>query len=102
MPILTTDGAAAAFAKTVSSTAIGLTNVAIGFTAAQVAAASRVLITVETQSVRFAYDGTTPTAANGHLVAAGGTIALTGVVSIKKLLLIRVSTDATIQVTLEN
>lgn len=58
-----------------------------------------VLITVETDSIRWTVDGTTPTGANGHLSQAGDVIELVGINSIRAFLAIRVTTDATIQVT---
>lgn len=54
-------------AKTVTSTALSLTD--LGFTAAQVKRARAALISVETTGVRYRFG--TPTAANGHLVNAG-------------------------------
>lgn len=87
------------FAKTVSSTALSLTD--LGFTTAQVQQAQSMRLTVETQSTRYAYDGATPTAANGHLLAANAELLLVGSENLANFRIIRVTTDATIQVTLE-
>lgn len=57
-------------------------------------------ITVETQSIRYWVDGSTPTAAEGHLVAAGGSIDLSGNDEVRKFSAIRATgADGVIQVT---
>lgn len=100
MPVLNTVGVASQFNKTVSTAALSLID--LGFSPAQVNAASRAFVSVETNSIRYAYDGTAPTAANGHLVAAGGSFTIVGNGSLQNLKVIRASVDAVIQVTLEN
>lgn len=57
------------------------------------------LITVETNQIRFRLDGTNPTASVGHLLGAGDSIVVSGYGNLSKLRFIRVSADATIQVT---
>lgn len=84
---------------TVSSTALALTS--LDFAAGVVAAADEALITVETQSVRYRLDGTAPTASVGHLVAAAGSITVTGNTNVKNFKIIRATgSDATVMVTL--
>jgi len=56
---------AAQYNKTVSSSAIGLTNAAIGFTAAQVAVADVMLIRISANAIRRRVDGTDPTTTVG-------------------------------------
>jgi hypothetical protein len=57
---------------------ISVTNTAVGFTASLVAASAgvrprcgRAFITAETAQMRFRYDGTDPTSAEGHLLNVG-------------------------------
>lgn len=82
---------------TVSSTAIGLTSTLI--TPANKQAALEVLITCETGNVRFRMDGTDPTSSVGHLLPATSSLTVTGLNNLKRLKFIRVSVDATLQVT---
>ena len=65
--------------------------------------ASRVVITVETASVRYTYDGTTPTAAIGHLAQGANydSIVLIGDDAIKNFRAIATGSSATLQVTYE-
>jgi hypothetical protein len=86
---------------TVSSTTTGptaskLTKTATGSFAMS---AARVLFTVETDSIRIRFDGTNPDATTGHLLTAGSTFTLNGVENISNLKMIRVTTDATVQIT---
>lgn len=84
---------------TVSSTALALSD--LNFTAPQLAEADEAYITVETQSVRYRLDGTAPTASVGHLVAAAGSITVTGKGNIGNFKIIRATgSDATVMVTL--
>lgn len=56
-------------------------------------------VTIDTASVRYTADGTVPTATVGTLVAAGATIVVTGLASLRGLQLIRATgVDATAQV----
>lgn len=63
--------------------------------------AKRALITVETDQIRYTYNGTTPTSSIGHLLSAGDVLSLNGYGNIKRFKAIRVTTDASIKVTYE-
>ena len=89
---------ASVYAETVSTTA--LTLITLGFTADQVAEADAAHITVEGNDIRYTYDGTTPEAAVGHPVAAGGERLVRGGILVTALQFIRVSADATINISL--
>ena len=87
---------------TVSNTALTMTT--MGFTASQLSQAKRALITVSTAAgVRMTYDGTTPTAALGHLLI--GTVAsiyIEGNLNIRNLQFIRATgADSEVAITLE-
>lgn len=58
-----------------------------------------VFITVETDAIRWRADGTDPDATTGHLVAANGSFYIADPRSVANLRMIRVTGDATIQVT---
>lgn len=62
---------------------------AIGFTAATATNAIRALVTAETAEMRFRYDGTDPTASEGHVIRAYETIALEGPQNISQFRAIR-------------
>jgi hypothetical protein len=84
---------------TVSNTAIGLTSSAYtsGDKTAQIA-----FITIETNDVRYTYDGTTPTTSIGHYALAGSAITLFGTHDIQNFRVIRATgSDAAISVTYE-
>jgi len=85
---------------TVSSTALDLTD--IGFTAAQVDAADRMRVTVETQPLRYRYDGGTVTTSVGHQLIAGSVLILEGNQNIANFNIIAVSTDGAVFITLES
>ena len=83
--------------------AITVSNTAIGFTTATYApdtygVAHKAFITVETDSIRWTCDGTTPTSAVGHLAAAGDIIEIEGIANVAAFKAIRVTTDASIKV----
>jgi len=83
---------------TVSSTAIGPTASTItqpNFNA------KYAFCTVATDSIRLWYDGSTPTATVGHLIAADSWFTVTGVANVKNLLMIRATTDATVSCSYE-
>ena len=80
-------------AVTVSSTAIGITK------------ALRIdhnyaFITLETDEVRYRVDGTDPTASEGHKLSPGDTLTLEGGNAIRNFRAIRVTSDATIRISL--
>ncbi len=88
---------------TISDTAVLLTALpSTPFTAAQVDAAARALITVRTNAINLRYDGTSPTVAIGHLYSSEVVFAILGNENIKQLQLIRNSTDdSVVTITLE-
>ena len=88
---------------TISSAAVKLTALPVSpFTAAQVLAAARAVITVRSSQINIRYDGTSPTVAIGHLYLIGDVFEVLGNNNIERLEFIRNgSTDADITVTLE-
>ncbi len=58
-------------------------------------------VTVEADAIRFRYDGTAPTATDGHKVDAGGNFTVEGHENVVNFRMIRVTGDATVQVTFE-
>lgn len=92
-----------AFEKiTVSSSAVGFTSAT--YTVAEGATGPRktpawALVTVETNSIRYRTDGSDPTSTDGHLLTAGDALVLDHPRDVQKFKAIRVSSDATIQVT---
>lgn len=59
-----------------------------------------VVITIEGADVRYRYDGTDPTADEGHLALSGSTFIVAGINNIRRLRLIRdAGTDATLRIT---
>lgn len=75
---------------TVGSTAVGLTSTAYNYAHA----------TVEADSVRFRVDGTDPTATEGHKLDPGDIVELIGGNAIINFRAFRVSSDATLRVSL--
>lgn len=81
-------------------------NTAVGFTTATYAPtpgnpAFRALVTVETDQVRFRYEGTDPTSSVGHLLDPGDRIVIEGYDNIKNARFIKITNNATLQVTYE-
>lgn len=60
--------------------------------------AEKALITVEGDAVRYWFDGSTPTASEGHLVAVAGVFEVMGGANIAAFKVIRVTGDATIMI----
>lgn len=88
---------------TVSSTAIGITTTLVNrpsTTEGQSRSAEYALVTVETDSIRYRTDGTNPDSTTGHLLVAGDVLELDNYDDIRRFKAIRVTTDATIQVSL--
>lgn len=80
-------------ALTIGSTAVALTPAVYG-------SAKRALITVETAQIRFRFDGTAPTSAEGHIADPGDIIYLTSNADIAAFRAIRsTSVDAKIRCT---
>jgi len=72
------------------------------FTDSEGELAKRAVITVENARIRYRYDGTNPTTAEGHLVGAFSVIILTTTTSIQNFRAIRQGANsATIRVTYE-
>lgn len=86
---------------TVSTAAIGLTSTKIVPTAGSLRPAFEAYITVEpTNGLRYRLDGTDPTSSEGHALAGGGSMTITGTKNLQKLRLIRSgATDAVVKVT---
>ena len=78
--------------------AITVSNVSIGFTAATIVGRQGCYVTVETDNVRYRYDGTAPTATEGHLLYVGDRLQLINPTILTKMRFIRETTDATIRV----
>ena len=81
-----------------------ISNTALGFTAATLIEtnkenAVRAVVTVESKSIRYRTDGSDPTTTTGHLVYTGGMIVIEGKTNLERFRAIRVTDDATIQVT---
>ncbi len=77
------EGTSSAFAYesiTVAATAIGFTTATCRPTNAP--AASRAICSLETGQIRFRYDGTDPTAAEGHILDTSRTLEVVGIQNI--------------------
>ncbi len=76
-------------------------NSAVGFNTAIVQQsagnAAVVVVTIETDSIRYWVDGSTPTSSSGHLGPADSAFTICGLNSIKNFLAIRVTNDAAIK-----
>ena len=88
-------------AITVSTASIGCTAAKLSYTPTlgNIRKAEEILATVETDSVRYRFDGGTPTAAIGHLAGPGTVISVKGSGNIERFRMIRVTTDASVKVT---
>lgn len=83
---------------TVSNTAIGPS----AYIIPQLASTpSYVFCTTETNDIRIRYDGTVPTASEGHKVVAGSSFSIKGQVNVYNLKMIRTSADATVKCSYE-
>lgn len=85
---------------TISSAAQDLSDV--GFTDDEIDRADVAYITVDTAALRFRYDGTAPTAADGHQLADGDKWLLVGNQNIRNLQFIAVASDGFVAITLES
>lgn len=87
-------------AITVSTTAVGFTATTITPTSASLRPATAAIITLETADIRYRYDGTNPTATEGHAAASGSTIVVRGANNVLRFRMIRSgASDATARVT---
>lgn len=85
---------------TVSSIARTMSDV--GFSAAELAAAQRAVISVATDAIRLRKDGSDPSATVGHYVGANAEpVVIEGNADIQRLRFIRVTADAALYVDLE-
>lgn len=79
-----------------------ISTAALGFTAGVVQQAAGnaaiAVVTVETDSIRYWVDGSTPTSSSGHLAPADSSFTICGLNSIKNFLAIRVTLDSAIKV----
>ncbi len=101
MPIINTTTAYDNGALTVADTAVGLADFT-GLDAAAVLQAQRIRLTVNSNALRYFYDGATPTTTSGHLIPTNGTIEIIGNQNIQQLLVIRDGgSSAAVVVTLE-
>lgn len=88
---------------TVSSTAKAVDHADFDFSAEELQKAVKATVSARTAGVMYTFDGTTPTAVIGHLLAQNGTTTVFGNANIKNLKFIReASTDADVTVTLES
>jgi hypothetical protein len=78
---------------------ITVSNTALGFTAATMSGATSALISIEDDNIRVRFDGTDPTAGEGHLLFAGQTQLVEGRTALSQFRMIRVTADATVKVT---
>ena len=87
----------------VSTTAIGIASTVVNGSVTR--RGQRALVTVETATIRFRYDGTDPTSTEGHVADPGDALEIVGFDNIDRFSAIRISTataDAIIKVSLEN
>lgn len=63
--------------------------------------AKRAFITVETASFRYKYNGDNPTTSEGHIARPNSVITLIGTTNIENFKAIRISSNATVQITYE-
>lgn len=94
---------ASAYNSSIAISTTAQTLIDIGFSAAEVKAADVMRLTVEAQPVRYRYDGTAPTAAEGHPLIAAEVLILTGGENLVNFQIIRSgATDAEVRITLES
>jgi len=83
---------------TVSATAVGFTSTLVS--PANAPSAKLAILTIETAGVRYRYDGTAPTAAQGHAAAMDTSLTVNGINNINRFRIIKSgATDATVRVT---
>ncbi len=89
-------------AATIGNTAVAISAAGWSWTAGDLAAADAALITAHTQPAVMTWDGTTPTATLGVVIATGATFRIEGNANVQAIQLIRQGgSDATASVTLE-
>lgn len=83
---------------------ISVTGTAVGFTSATIVPTGQVSAraaecTTETASIRYRYDGTSPTSSEGHVVATDSSFTVYGINNIRRFRAIAVSATATVKCT---
>lgn len=102
MPSLQAQVAYRTKAATISNTAVAISAAGWSWTAGDLAAADSAVITAHSQPVVITYDGTTPTATLGMVIATGATVTITGNANVQVVQLIRQGgSDATVSITLQ-
>ncbi len=86
------------YAQTISSTSKSMQD--LGFSDAQLGRAKVAHVTVETNDVRYRYDGVKPLTGEGHPLAAAGERIFSNTQNIKDLNWIAQGSDATINISL--
>jgi len=86
---------------TISNSAVALASLT-GYDATKHVFVNRAVITAITNAVVVTWNGTTPTATVGHVIAANGTLILEGQAKIAALQFIRLSADVSLTITLES
>lgn len=88
---------------TVSSSAVGLTPGCYNASSSlqPLREAQYVIITSETNDIRYRFDGVDPTASVGHKLVSGSSMVLLGIASIRQFKAIAVTSDGTLMVTYE-
>lgn len=86
--------------KEANITASSQTIDAFSFTAALLAKAEEMLVTAKGTDAMYYIDGSTPTAANGHVMSADATYRIRGRINLKRFRFIARSGSGTIAVTL--
>ena len=81
---------------TVSSTSIGFTS--SKYAPSGESPADMAIVTIETNAIRYRDDGLAPTASVGQLVSSSTSLTVCGLNSIKTVRFIRVTSDATLDV----
>ena len=101
LPVVQADRSGFAYESiTVSTSAVGPTEAT--YAPADESPATAVIISVETNGIRFRYDGGEPTSSIGHALASGATYELPGAVNVSQLRMIRSGgADATVHLTYE-
>jgi hypothetical protein len=76
-----------------------VSNLAVGFTLPASPVTRAAILTVETDAIRFRLDGSDPDASSGHIVAKDDSLELTNVQMVQNFKAIRVTNDATLNIT---
>lgn len=85
------------FAMAVSTTPVGIPAADLVHASGLDALRAEIQVAA-TDAIRYTEDGTTPTAANGRLVAANGTFTVRGLTNLRNLRMIRVTADTAVTI----